>query len=71
MVWDVNERKIYFTQTIHRRPLETRWIKDYVLGVNCIPWRFKAGGQDEYGLSKPVKIVQMERGEVPKVKPFA
>ena len=42
-----------------------------VLGVSCTPWRYEAGGDDEYGLSRPVNIGQIERGEVPKVKPFA
>ena len=59
------------TQTIHRRPIETRWSKEHVLGVNCTPWRYEAGGDDEYGLNRPDNIGQMERGEVPKVKPFA
>ena len=71
VVWDVDDQMIHFTQTMHRRPVEHRWCKDYVLGINCTPWRYEAAGVDEFGLQKPVDIGHIERPEVPKLRPLA
>ena len=33
IVWDVDDKKLYVTQTIYRRPIETRWCKDWALAI--------------------------------------
>ena len=71
IVWDVDDHRIHFTQTVYRRPVETRWNRDYVMSINCTPWRYNAAGLDEFGLLKPVNIGHIERPDVPKLRPLA
>ena len=71
IVWDVEDHRIHFTQTMHRRPVESRWCRDYVLGINCIPYRYEAARLDEFGLQKSVNVWHVERPDVPKLRPLA
>ena len=60
IAWGADGEKLHFTQTICRRPIETRWCKDWALAVNCAPWKYEVGSVDEFGAQNFSKTTRIQ-----------